>query len=1523
MTPVTQPLRTLAKPLLSVRIELSLRLACLAACLSLTSSKSAHCAELPQLELAKGDRIAVLGNGMADRMQHDGWLETYLQSRFPTHQLVVRNLGFTGDELTVRLRSSGFGSPEQWLQRTKANVVFACFGYNESFRDAAGIEKFKKDLAGFVKETRTPKDVDIERQLVLISPAAYEDLGNRLLPAPTEPNQRLAAYSQAMREVAAELKVPFVDLHQPTLSEMKTSSDPLTTNGVHFNEAGNRVIASIIDTALFGDRELPTSETLAQLRESVCDKNFYWFQRYRTTDGYSIFGGRKGTGGSRWTPNNEKVMQREMEILDAMTANRDQRIWAIAQGKDLTVDDSNTPPSIPVASNRPGPLGDGSYPFLGGEEAIERMTVPKGLAVDLFASEEQFPDLQNPVQAAVDTKGRLWVAVWPSYPHWNPKDEMNDKLLIFEDTDGDGHADKCKVFADKLHNPTGFEFYNGGVYVAQVPDIWFLKDTDGDDVADVRERVIGGIDSADTHHSINSFTLGPGGGIYFQEGLFHHTQVETPHGPPVRVKNAGVFRYDPRSLEFDCHASYGFANPHGHVFTYWGNDIVHDGTSAVPMFGPAISVRADYPNKHRGAPPIYDRRTRPCSATAILSSSHFPEAVRDNLLVCNVIGEQGVLQYELHEDGAGIKGVETEPLLMSTDPNFRPVDLEVGEDGAVYVLDWQNPLIGHLQHNLRDSNRDHLHGRIYRVRHGDRELLDGPAIAGQSIQQLLQLLQRRDNGIRYRAKIELSTHTTADVISACEEWITSLDSQATDYEHHLLEGLWVHQHHHSINEPLLRKLLASTDHRVRTAAAHVLRAWREDIADANTLVDQLVHDEHPSVRLVGVLICSDIDSSNAAELALEAAKMPRGKFLDYVLTETTRTLAPLWKQTLADGNPFCSDNPNAISYLLRCSSPEDMLKIATSEQVLAGITSQPDIKPNVRFNALRALAKKRNSKPLDVLLDMLAKATPQDDSASGELVDLLQRFKPETLTGTEDQFTALATTATNADIREGALAALASIAKSADQVWASSSKSTNGMRDLLGSVRRIPDRKVRQTFFGPVRRVMLDPKKAVNSDVSAKDANELVKAAIDAMAHIPRKDATKLDDLITFLESNRHRPNAVATLGKINPRHWTAEFATRLIGATSGYLATVEASRRASGDAFDELQLAIKVADVLPSDKKRTALDTLNGFIVRSLKLGTIPHRMSYDQQKLVVRTGEPVQLMFENQDNMPHNFVVTKPGFLADIGKKAEAEATDPQAIAREYVPRSSRVILSSRLLQPQEEQTLDFRAPKEPGIYPFVCTYPGHWRRMYGALVVVNDVDAYEAEPTEYLAANAIEPKDELLKFNRPLHNWTLAELQPLLDRLGEGQNFHRGTQLFEAASCAACHSVQEGQRRFAPDLTKLDPKRKPADILRSMVEPSKEIEEKYQMSKILVDTGKVVLGLVIEEADDEVILMTDPLSNCEPTILAADEIEQRSKSDLSLMPAGLLDRFTEDEILELCAFIVARGDKDAPVYQGSSTN
>jgi glucose/arabinose dehydrogenase/lysophospholipase L1-like esterase len=862
----------------------------LAACLALLPALAAD-APAAEPVLEKGAHVSLIGNALAERMQHDGWLEAALQCRLPGHELVIRNLGFSGDELTIRQRSEGFGSPDEWLRKTSTDVVFAFFGFGESFRGEPGLDKFRKDLEGVVQHTLSQKyNGKAAPRLVLFSPIAFEDLHDRNLPDGREHNRRLELYSEAMADVAKAKGATFVDLFQPTLQEYPKAKEPLTLDGIHLNARGNRFVATVIARALVpGESGRGVDDPLVEnVRQAVIDKDFYWFNRYRTVDGFNVYGGRSHL---KFTDDltNRVVMQREMEILDAMTSHRDRRVWALARGEDLAVDDGNTPAIIPVETNMPGPLPGGKHVFLGGEEAIEKMTVAKGMKVGLFASEERFPELANPVQMAFDTKGRLWTCAWPTYPHWAPKEEMNDKLLILEDTDGDGKADRCKTFADKLHCPTGFEFWNGGVLVAMAPDLLFLKDTDGDDVADVRERVLHGIDSADTHHTANSFDLGPDGALYFQEGTFHQSQIETVHGV-VRNHNACVWRFEPRTRKVERYIAFDFANPHGHVFDRWGQDFVHDGTGADPFHSVLFSGHLDFPRKHSRPPTLYDRRTRPCPGTEILSSRHFPEASQGNLLVGNVIGFQGILQYRLEDKGSSFSGTEVEPIVSSSDRNFRPVDLEVGPDGALYFCDWQNPIIGHMQHHLRDPNRDKTHGRVYRVTCPDRPLLKPVPVAGVKTEELLDRLREPEDRVRYRARIELSGRNSDEILSAAKTWAGKLDQSDPDFDRLLLEALWLHQQHNVADQELLNRVLASRDFRARAAATRVLCAWRDRVSEPLKTLKKLAGDEHPRVRLEAVRAASFFDGPEALEVALTTLEHPTDRYLDFAREETMKAL---------------------------------------------------------------------------------------------------------------------------------------------------------------------------------------------------------------------------------------------------------------------------------------------------------------------------------------------------------------------------------------------------------------------------------------------------------------------------------------------------------------------------------------------------------------------------------------------------------------------------------------------------------
>ena len=318
------------------------------------------------------------------------------------------------------------------------------------------------------------------------------------------------------------------------------------------------------------------------------------------------------------------------------------------------------------------------------------------------------------------------------------------------------------------------------------------------------------------------------------------------------------------------------------------------------------------------------------------------------------------------------------------------------------------------------------------------------------------------------------------------------------------------------------------------------------------------------------------------------------------------------------------------------------------------------------------------------------------------------------------------------------------------------------------------------------------------------------------------------------------------------------------------------------------------------------------------IAIGTVVERMIYDKEALAVQAGAPVEFRFSNTDNMPHNFAIIQPGSLEEIGLLAEATARDADAKDRNYVPASDKVLLASRLLEPGQTQTLSFDVPQEPGIYPYVCTYPGHWRRMYGALFVVADLQAYQADPDAYLTANPLPLRDVLLASVGRNTEWKYDDLIGDIRTLPPGRSFDVGKKLFTVANCVGCHKLNGEGRELGPDLTKIEPSKHTAEhLLRSIFEPSQEIAEKFQSNTFVLNSGKVVTGMIVEETPTGITLLVDPLARCEPTVVQKSEIDERSKSLVSIMPQGMLNRLSREEILDLMAYLLARGDKKSPLF------
>ncbi len=439
--------------------------------------------------------------------------------------------------------------------------------------------------------------------------------------------------------------------------------------------------------------------------------------------------------------------------------------------------------------------------------------------------------------------------------------------------------------------------------------------------------------------------------------------------------------------------------------------------------------------------------------------------------------------------------------------------------------------------------------------------------------------------------------------------------------------------------------------------------------------------------------------------------------------------------------------------------------------------------------------------------------------------------------------------------------------------------------------------------------------------VGSESAERVVRrAAMLGLTSVRGKEAGTFTAIAKFVKDDSERPAAVQALLRIPQSEWPKDEAKPLLAEITGYVRKLPVAERTSDEALASLQFAEALTSLLPPDEGRAARKELGEIGVRVLRVGTLTDQMLFDKDRLAVQAGKPVEILFENTDIMPHNFAILRPGTLEPVGIMAEAQATQPGAMERNYVPVTNDVLLASRLLQPRDSQRLSYTAPKEPGIYPYVCTYPGHWRRMYGALYVVADLEGYLADPEGYLAKNPLPVKDELLKFNRPRKEWNFEELAPEVEKMHDGRSFATAKQIFTVASCVSCHKLNGVGHEIGQDLTKLDPKiDKPTEILRHILEPSLKIDEKYQTWVFDLTSGKKVTGMILEQKDGVYKVIENPLAKAEPVEIKESDIDQKTKSATSIMPKGLLDKLTKEEILDLIAYIAAKGNEKHPLFQG----
>ncbi|MFT4548984.1 MAG: putative membrane-bound dehydrogenase-like protein, partial [Verrucomicrobiales bacterium] len=850
--------------------------------------------------LGENETIVFAGQENFVREQKSAALEALLASAWGEKKPRFRSMAWEADTVYDQWRDLHFGDWSQQLTTSGATLIIAQFGQMEALDGTARLAEFQTAYHRLLDEfaTRT-------RKVVLVSPMPFEKPAAPFAPDLTTRNGDVEAYSKAIREIAKQRGAVFVDLFTPLAAH--DSAQGLTDDGIHLNESGLRTVAGLIAAGLGAENAPPGSDAL---RQGIVQKNQLWFDCWRPANWSFAYGDRVNqsygkAGGSE--PPLQGALERQLPLVEAA----DERIHTLALGGSVA------PLDLPQASSDGGPAA------LSPNEQMATFSLAEGYAVNLFASEAD--GVVNPTQFSWDARGRLLVACSPSYPQSLASAVPSDYILICEDTDGDGRADKSWRFAEGLTMVQGVEPGAGGVFVCDFDRLLHLRDIDGDGRADERKVIFSGFGVGDTHQLINSICHGPDGSLWFSQGLHAMSRVETAWGI-ARLDRAALWRLRPGSMRLEGFFGGGMAgancwgiafDDYGQVFHktgdrpqgYWSVPGLVRGASPIGS-GAEFDANASYrnsPEQYHSVGALFNTSPKTTSLD-IIGTSALPDDVQGCALIGGYFGS--VVELHRFEDaGSGFKTTQLPKLMKSSNNAFRPVDVSVGPDGAIYLADWYNPVIGHYQASYADPKRDKSHGRIWRITAKGRPTVKQPELTGMSPAQLLDQLGSPERWTRYQAKRLLFYRSAEEVLRAADAWVETVTDDRL-----LLEVAGVFEAHDAPRLALLKRLLNSADPRVRAYGARVAGRWAGRLPGGFDLLRKQVRDPHPRVRLESVVAASYVPKPEAVEVVVAALAQPSDPFLNYAIRASARALQTHWALPFTE-QKLAIDEPEQIAYL--------------------------------------------------------------------------------------------------------------------------------------------------------------------------------------------------------------------------------------------------------------------------------------------------------------------------------------------------------------------------------------------------------------------------------------------------------------------------------------------------------------------------------------------------------------------------------------------------------------------------------
>ena len=605
---------------------------------------------------------------------------------------------------------------------------------------------------------------------------------------------------------------------------------------------------------------------------------------------------------------------------------------------------------------------------------------------------------------------------------------------------------------------------------------------------------------------------------------------------------------------------------------------------------------------------------------------------------------------------------------------------------------------------------------------------------------------------------------------------------------------------------------------------------------------------------------------------------------------------------------FLDKSPRIVAYQLKRLSNAQLLLVERKTDhkkyapVFAAILKRAGMSPQHRGEALEGLMELNQSSAARELLQVIETIDaddPQQRHTGEQLVSLLLGRPGGELGEAAGDFSG-ALRSENAFLRQAGYAALIVSGNAAAAAEAAGlddpgdlndpderNASDSPALDWLQAVRLVPERQ-RSELRPPVVEL-----------TDREFAVEVRRGAIEALAHISSEANDTFERLAAFIGETSLRQAIVRTMLTVPAAARQAESSAQVVDALVATAEATPAAQRTTDSFLESVQLVDELLGRLPLAEARAYRQRLRAVTVRVVRIRTVNEEMRYDVPYFAVEAGRPVQVILQNEDLMPHNLVVVSHGALQEVAELGAAAGPTAKS-GKQYVPESEKVLFATSMVQPGRQERLTFTAPAKAGEYPYVCTFPRHWMRMYGVMVVVDDLDAWLQDPAP--------PEDPLGNQRAFVKEWTVDDFGDDLDAQLKGRSPEIGARLFADATCSQCHKVKGKGGAVGPELSGLFERWKgdARAVLREILDPSQRIDPKYAVHVVVTVTGDVVSGVVVAENKTSVSLVDNPEVADKPVTIERTKIASQVKTSTSMMPKALLDRFTKDEILEILAFL-----------------